>query len=262
MESETIRQALASLTDSRSPYYEKLLTALFSIPPIPAKDFAWDMGALNHSAPDLLLQGLVKQKLVSIFRRHGAVETPRSVLFPKSSHYGPNAVQLLDQNGMLVQLPYDLTLPHARFVAKQDPSVQRSFSFGPVFRDRQSGGQPQMFGEVDFDIVTLDTLDLALKEAEVIKVLDEIVASFPAVASTTMCFHLNHSDLLSLIFDFCRIEHGIRPAVADSLSKLNIHSITWQKIKAELRSPLIGMSATSVDDLQKFDFRGKGVLFR
>jgi hypothetical protein len=29
-----------------------------------------------------------------------------------------------------------------------------------------------------------------------------------------------------------------------------------------LRSPLIGMSATSVDDLQKFDFRGKGVLFR
>lgn len=259
MESETIRQALASLTDSRSPYYQKLMTALFTIPPIQAKDFAWDMGTVNHSANDLLLQGLVKQKLISIFRHHGAVETPRSVLFPKSSHYGPNAVQLLDQNGTLVQLPFDLTLPHARFIAKQEPSVQRSFSFGPVFRDKQSGGQPQMFGEVDFDIVSLDTLDLALKEAEVIKVLDEIVGSFPSLATTTMCFHLNHSDLLGLIFDFCRIESGIRTAVADTLSKLNVQSYGWQKIRVELRSPLIGVSATSVDDLQKFDFRGRSL---
>jgi eukaryotic translation initiation factor 2-alpha kinase 4 len=256
MESETIRQALASLTDSRSPYYQKMMSALFSMPTIQAKDFAWDMGTVTHSASDLLLQGLVKQKLVSIFRHHGAVETPRSVLFPRSGHYGPNAVQLLDQNGTLVQLPYDLTLPHARSIAKHEPTVQRSFAFGPVFRDRQSGGQPQTFGEVDFDIVSFDTLDLALKEAEVIKVLDEIVASFPSLAATTMCFHLNHSDLLGLVFDFCRIEPGIRTAVADTLSKLNIQSWTWQKIRTELRSPLIGVSATSVDDLQRFDFRG------
>lgn len=257
MESETIRQALSTLTDSRSPYYQKVLTALFSVPTMQAKDFAWDMGAQNHTASDLLLQSIVKQKLTSIFRQHGAVEAPRSVLFPKSAHYGPNVVQLLDQNGISVQLPYDLTLPHARFIAKQEPAVQKTFSFGPVFRDRQSGGQPQTFGEVDFDIVSLDTLDLALKEAEVIKVLDQIVAGFPSLTETTMCFHLNHSDLLSLIFDFCRIEPGIRSVVADTLSKLNIHSFGWQKIRNELRSPLIGVSATSVDDLQRFDFRGK-----
>lgn len=256
MESETIRQALAGLTDSRSPYYHKMMSALFSKPTKQAKDFAWDMGTVNHSANDLLLQGLVKQKLISIFRHHGAIETPRSLLFPRSGHYGPNAVQLLDPNGTLVQLPYDLTLPHARTIAKHEPSVQRSFAFGPVFRDRQSGGQPQTFGEVDFDIVSTDTLDLALKEAEVIKVLDEIVASFPALAATQMCFHLNHSDLLGLIFDFCRIEPSMRQVVAETLSKLNVQSWTWQKIKAELRSPLIGVSATSVDDLQRFDFRG------
>lgn len=259
MESETIRQALASLTDSRSPYYQKVLTSLFSVPTLQAKDFAWDMGAINHTAPDLLLQSIVKQKLTSIFRQHGAVEAPRSVLIPKSTHYGPNAVQLLDQNGTSLQLPYDLTMSHARFIAKQEPAVQKSFSFGPVFRDRQSGGQPQMFGEVDFDIVSLDTLDLALKEAEVIKVLDQIVAGFPSLAETTMCFHLNHSDLLGLIFDFCRIEPGIRTAVAETLSKLNIHSFSWQKIRNELRSPLLGISATSVDDLQRFDFRGMDI---
>jgi translation initiation factor 2-alpha kinase 4 len=256
MESETIRQALAGLSDPKSPYYHKMMSALFSQPIKQAKDFAWDMGTANHSANDLLLQGLVKQKLIGIFRHHGAVETPRSVLFPRSGHYGPNAVQLLDSNGTLVQLPYDLTLPYARAIAKHEPAAQRSFAFGPVFRDRQSGGQPQTFGEVDFDIVSIDSLDLALKEAEVIKVLDEIVCSFPSLPATQMCFHINHSDLLSLIFDFCRIETGVRQLVSDTLSKLNVQQWTWQKIRTELRSPLIGVSATSVDDLQRFDFRG------
>ncbi|KAF4636697.1 hypothetical protein G7Y89_g1387 [Cudoniella acicularis] len=255
MESETIRRALAGMSDSASPYYHKMMSALFSMPNKQAKDFAWDMASVNHNTSDLLLQGLVKQKLISIFRHHGAVETPRSGLFPRSRHYGPNAVQLLDPNGTLLQLPYDLTLPHARSIAKHEPSVQRSFAFGPVFRDRQSGGQPQTFGEVDFDIVSPDSLDLALKEAEVIKVLDEIVTSFPALSSTQMCFHINHSDLLGLIFDYCRIEPSIRDAVSDALSKLNIQSWSWQKIKTELRSPLIGVSVTSVDDLQKFDLR-------
>lgn len=256
MESETIRQTLAGLADSRSPYYHKMMNALFSRPIKQAKDIAWDMGTANPSASDLLQQGLVKQKLISMFRHHGAVETPRSALFPRSAHYGPNVVQLLDPNGTLVQLPYDLTLPHARAIAKHEPSVQRSFAFGPVFRDRQSGGQPQTFGEVDFDIVSTDSLDLALKEAEVIKVLDEICTGFPALSSSQMCFHLNHADLLDRIFDFCRIESSIRPAVTETLTKLNVQSWTWQKIKSELRSPHIGVSATSVDDLQRFDFRG------
>lgn len=256
MENETIRQTLAGLSDSKSPYYQKMMGALFSRPMNQAQDLAWDMGGVNHKASDLMLQGLVKQRLIAIFRRHGAVETPRSVLFPRSGHYGPNVVQLLDSNGTLVQLPYDLTLPHARAIAKHEPAVSRSFAFGPVFRDKQLGGQPQSFGEVDFDIVSTDSLDLALKEAEVIKVLDEITCSFPSLEATQMCFHINHSDLLSLIFDFCQIEPSIRQHVSDTLSKLNVQQWTWQKIKAELRSPLIGISATSVDDLQRFDFRG------
>jgi translation initiation factor 2-alpha kinase 4 len=257
MESETIRQALIGLADSKSPYYDKMMKALFSLPTNQAKDYAWEMGAQHPTANDLLLQSIVKQKLVSIFRHHGAVETPRTILFPRSDHYGPNAVQLLDERGSILQLPYDLTLPFARAIAKHEPTVERSFAFGRVFRDRDSGGQPQTFGEVDFDIVSTDTLDLALKEAEVIKVLDEIVGNFPSLSTTQMCFQINHSDLLGLVFDFCRIEPSIRQAVADTLSKLNVQSWTWQKIRTELRSPLVGVSAPSVDDLQRFDFRGE-----
>ncbi|KAI1214998.1 serine/threonine-protein kinase gcn2 [Annulohypoxylon truncatum] len=257
MENETTRRALASLTSSASPYYPKVVSALFSTPVEPTKDYAWDLTAPNPTATELLYQSAVKEELISVFRRHGAVEAPRSSIYPRSSHYSPNqdVVQLLDQSGTVVQLPFDLMLGNARVLAKHTncSRVRKSFTFGSVYRDRRSGAQPLMIGEVDFDIVSTDTLDLALKEAEVIKVLDEIIDTFPS--TSPMCFHLGHSDLLQLIFDFCNVDLSARRQTAESLSKLNIHSYTFQKIRAELRSPIIGISATSIEDLKRFDFR-------
>lgn len=261
MESETVRRALAGIADPSSPYYQKMLQTLFSRQAEQAKDYAWDMSSSGpgYSPADLMRQYIVKDTLISIFRRHGAVETSRTHLYPRSAHYGPNVVQLLNQNGTIVQLPFDLMMGHARSLARvtNSPVVQRSYTFGHVFRDRHDGGQPMMFGEVDFDIVTTDTLDLALKEAEVIKVLDEIVTSFPTTSSTPMCFQVGHSDLLQLIFEFCGVEIASRRAVAEVLSKLNVRNFTWQKVRGELRSPLVGISTTTIDELQRFDFRGK-----
>lgn len=263
MESETIRRTLAGLADPSSPYYRKMLSTLFARPVDAAKDYAWDLFASTPNNTELLHQGLVKGILMSIFRHHGALEMPRSSIYPRSGHYGDNVVQLLDPNGTVLQLPYDLTMGNARMVAKQSgaPTVQRTFAFSNVFRDKQDTGQPNMFGEVDFDIVTTDALDLALKEAEVLKVIDEIINSFPSLSQSQMCFHVGHSDLLQLIFEHCGVETACRRAAADVLSKLNIHSHTWQKVKVELRSPAVGMSATSVDELQKFDFRGRHLVF-
>ncbi|KAH8908968.1 Serine/threonine-protein kinase [Coniochaeta sp. PMI_546] len=261
MESETIRRALDGIADPSSPYYQKMLQTLFSRQVEQAKDYAWDMSSTNSahsaSANDLMRQYIVKDTLISIFRRHGAVEASRSHIYPRSSHYGPNVVQLLNQNGTLLQLPFDLMMGHARSLARVTTKdvINRSYSFANVFRSRHDGGQPAMFGEVDFDIVTTDTLDLALKEAEVIKVLDEIIASFPTTASTPMCFHINHSDLLQLIFEVCGVEVGSRRAVAEVLSKLNVRNFNWQKVRGELRSPVVGISTTTIDELQRFDFR-------
>ncbi|KAK4159032.1 anticodon binding domain of tRNAs-domain-containing protein [Cladorrhinum sp. PSN259] len=257
MESEAIRRAIAGMADPSSPYFEKMLSALFARQVEPAKDYAWDMGSSSPSPADLMRQYIVKDTLVSIFRRHGAVETPTACLYPRSTHYGQNAVRLLDQNGTVLQLPFDLVMGHARSLARiaHGPVVQRSYSFGNIFRDRHDGGQPDVYGEVDFDIVTTDALDLALKEAEVIKVLDEIVAAFPTTSATPICFQIGHSDLLHLIFEYCGVDLNTRQAAADVLSKLNIRNFTWQKVRGELRSPLVGISATCVDELQRFDFR-------
>ncbi|KAI9843471.1 MAG: hypothetical protein M1837_006317 [Sclerophora amabilis] len=260
IEDQTIRQALQSLSDSNSPYYQKIMSALFSQPIKKVKDYAWDMGSTsNYSSNDLLLQSLIKDRLISVFRCHGAIESTRPLLFPRSSHYSSNVVQLLDSSGTAVQLPYDLTLPYARLIAKQTPSASKSFAFGSVYRDMHTGGQPRSHGEVDFDILSYDALDLAMKEAEVIKVIDEVVDAFPSLRTTPMCYHINHSDLLDLITEFCRIPDPQRPAVKEIISKLNIGQWTWQKIRSELRSPTLGVSSTSLDDLALFDFRGKGL---
>jgi eukaryotic translation initiation factor 2-alpha kinase 4 len=254
LESESIQRALADISDPSSPHHSKLVATMFKRTIDKMKDYTWDMSAANPSSTELLHQSLVKDELINIFRRHGAVQATRNSLYPRSSHYTQNVVELLDHNGVVVQLPYDLMLGNARVLAKQNgPSfVAKSFTFGSIYRDKNSGSQPPVFREVCFDIVSADTLDFALKEAEVIKVLDEIIGAFPSL--TQMCFHISHSDLLQLIFDFCNVERGARRAAAEILSKLNIYSWTWQKIRAELRS--IGMSVTSIDDLQRFDFRG------
>ena len=261
IEDEAVKEALKALSDRNSPHYAKMMAALFSQKPdLQAKDFTWDMGTSAGTqgikANDILLQNLVKDRLAIVFRGHGAVEIQRQPLFPWSDHYvSNNAVKLFDPSGTLVQLPYDLTLPYARSVGRGALFLEKTFTIGSVYRDNYTGGAPRSNGEADFDILSYDTLDLALKEAEVLKVVDEVIDEFPSLASAQMCFHLNHADLLEMVMDFCRISVPQRPAVKEVLSKLNIQKFTWQKIKNELRAPEVGVSSTSLDDLARFDWR-------
>jgi eukaryotic translation initiation factor 2-alpha kinase 4 len=259
IEEETFRRTIMELlSDPSSPDYRKILSAVFSQSPRKLEDIAWDLDSKGTPAASaMLVQGLVKDKLISIFRRHGAVETTRQALFPRSHHYSNDAVRLLDASGNMVQLPFDLILPNARAIPRQDTSLEKTFSFGTVYRVSSHGGQPGSHNEADFDIVSQHTLDLALKEAEVIKVLDEIIEEFTVLKSVPMCFHINHSDLLQLIMEFCRITPSQIPLVKEILSRLNIGRWTMQNIRSELRSASIGVASTSVDDLARFNFRGK-----
>ncbi len=259
VEDDTIREALKGISDRNSPYHQKMISALFSQSTENSIiDYTWDINNKSSEGPnDLLLRTLSKSRLSSIFRRHGAVEIQRPLFFPRSNYYSSNVVQLLDSSGTLLQLPYDLTLPNARVIARQPPSSTKTYTFGNVYRETFTGGSPKEFGEVHFDLVSDDSLDMALKEAEVIKVMDEVIDGFPALHSAQFCFHLNHSHLLELILEFCRISVPQRPMVKEVISKLNVGVWSWPKIRAELRSPTLNIHITSLDDLVRFDFRGK-----
>jgi len=259
IEDEAVKEALKALSDRNSPHYAKMMAALFSQKPdLQAKDYTWDSGVAIRAvkATDVLLQNLVKDHLVMVFRSHGAVEVQRPLLLPWSDHYASkNVVKLFDPSGTLVQLPHDFTLPYARSIGRGALFLEKTFTIGQVYRDNPDGGAPHSNGEADFDILSYDALDLALKEAEVLKVVDEIVDTFPPLNSTPMCFHLNHADLLDMVLEFCRISISQRSAVKNILSRLNIGSYTWQKARNDLRHPEVGVSSTSIDDLARFDWR-------
>jgi len=260
IQDETIRLALEGLSDEASPYYDKMMSALFTqSSKRRLKDHMWDMGSSGPQQLKIeyvLLQSIVQEKLTACFRRHGAVQIPAPGLMPRSDHYlGSDVVQLISASGTLVQMPYDLTLPHARNVAKHGQLPEKTFVFGTVYRECSSGTAPLSNKEVDFDITSYEAKDLALKEAEVIKVMDEILDSLPPFVSTPMCYHISHSALLEIIMDFCRVGISQRASAKETLSKLGIKQWTWQKIRLELRAPNIALSSTSLDELAHFDFR-------
>ena len=120
VEDETIRQALRSISDPGTPHHQQVMSALFSQSTKEYKDHTYDPTRSVLSRHDIILQGMVRERLTEIFRHHGAVETTRPLLLPRSKLYNRDIAQLLDQSGTVVQLPYDLTLPHARSLARQE----------------------------------------------------------------------------------------------------------------------------------------------
>ncbi|KAK6437572.1 eukaryotic translation initiation factor 2-alpha kinase [Oleoguttula sp. CCFEE 5521] len=263
IEDETIRQALDSLGDARSPYHQKMMSALFSHDEASnkrVKALAWDakQQITTEKADHLRARAVAEGTLEAIFRRHDAEKVRRESLFPRSSYHDDlRVVQLLDASGNLVQMPYDLTLPFARQLAASDCPIRRVFTFGRVYRDAFTGGPPKVSEEVDFDIVSkAQSGEQALDDAEILKVLDEITSQLTAIATNgTVSLQLNHADILDAILEHCRIPAAQYLPVKQCISKLGYQAFTWDKIRAELRSPSLGLSMTVVEDLQQFDFR-------
>lgn len=273
-EDESFRMARRLLADESSHFRPQFISSLFKerhakedssivagsgpTDPMRAVTLLEDVRAMSRSLPeDLDLQAMVREKLTTNFRRHGAVErTDSPALFPYHSCYpSADVVQFLSETGAVMQLPYDLILPNAILLARHSRPERKTFVFGNVYRVDHSRNQPKIFGEANFDIVSENSLNLALREAEALKVIDEILDTFPSLASVQMCYHINHSQLLDAILRFCDIEASRWHAVKETLSKLHTSEWTWAKVRHELRGPSIAVAATSLDELERFDFR-------
>ena len=273
-EDESFRVARRLLADRASHFRSQFISSLFNeghatenssstvgyvtTDPIRAVTLLEDVGAMSRSSPDDLdLQTMVREKLTAIFRRHGAVErTDSPAVFPYHSYYpSADAVQFLSPAGKAMQLPYDLILPNAMLLARRSRPERKTFVFDNVYRVDRPQDQPKIFGETNFDIVSENSLNIALHEAEVLRVIDEILDTFPSLASVQMCYHINHAHLLDAILRFCNVEASKWPAAKETISKLHTGGWTWARIRHELRGPSIAVAATSLDELERFDFR-------
>ncbi|ODQ66287.1 Serine/threonine-protein kinase [Nadsonia fulvescens var. elongata DSM 6958] len=264
---ETITKAVQSLMDPESPWLPQVCRALFSCSLKTAKEFLYDRllskeeNKASHTKPvqvrDYLLHGQLMDLITQVFKRHGAIEThDRPLLFPKSTLYkSSNVAELLDPSGTVVQLPFDLTVPHARMLARSTPAFQKSYCIDFVYRadEENAGSHPKRFNEIDFDIVTIDSTDLSFYDAETLKVLDEIIEQLPSFKQANVCFYINHWEILQAVLEYCRIGQHQR-SIALSLLGPTGQAPARKEIKDNLSSKL-SVAATSLNDLEMFGFR-------
>lgn len=256
LEEEKFQRYIERMAADSPKEYQTLIKRFFANPNDPVASLAWeDKSGAAVPTVDLMIWMSTCDQLKTIFRRHGAAGIGRQALIPKADFYR-NAATFVDASGLIVQLPYDLTLPFARTLGQTPPTFGKTYCFGTVYRPSVVGSQPRQFPEVDFDFVSQNAKDLALKETEVIKVLDEVLNEFPALATHKWTILLNHADLLDLILDFCRVKPLEAANVKHVLSHLNTQGHGWSKTREELRSPANNVAETVVGDLRRFNFEG------
>lgn len=274
-----VQEALKNLGDVNSPWRKQVRDNLFNQPYSLTTDILFDdenfkypNGRVTNQTTgnksfNMILRNQMKAEVLNIFAKHGAVETEDPpIIFPKNPIYDKNnnnVYEILDRGGTVLQLQYDLTIPMARNLAKTTGNnfiskqyrVQNVYRNSPLSKKNSNISlEPQRFGEVDFDIVSIGDKDSAYHDAECLKIIDEIIEKFPILSENNTTIVLNHYDILNSIYDFCSIDLAQRSHVSKMLSQVGFTNKSFMDILKELKVQL-NMSSTSLNDLSNFDFR-------
>ncbi|KAL7746303.1 eukaryotic translation initiation factor 2-alpha kinase [Sorochytrium milnesiophthora] len=257
MEDEYVQEALRAIVNPQAAHYNKLMTTLFSQPINRHKDYTYDFNTAGHAFEPVatVLFAKLRDYLTAVFRRHGAVDFSAPLLMPKHSVYdytSKRPVTLLDSTGGLVQvLPYDLTVPFARYVARNGITHMKRYAFSHVYRESVGGGQPRTVLEVDLDIVHPSKAEMVL-EADVLKILADCLACFPPVLKQDYHFRVNHGSLIQVIAEHCRISVDKLLAAAPIIDQWN-RAYTWPQVKSLLMGQC-QLAKPAVESLERFAF--------
>ncbi|KAI8137092.1 kinase-like domain-containing protein [Fennellomyces sp. T-0311] len=280
LEDEYIKECVRTIANPNTPYYHKLMSAMFSQSSDNHKDFSYDYQSasifiMENSSTVYTNLGLqqsetafdpfshifyerIREQMSKVFRRHGAIDISPPLLIPKNSLYewnSKNPVYLMDPQGSLNQLPFDQTVPFARFVSRKKgfPQLKR-YTFEKVYRESPSGGQPEAVLEADFDIVHKETA-LMVPDAEVLKVVEEVLEELPPFKSAGFYFVINHAGIADLILDSCRVPTDVRNGVMVTLSSLG-RGTSFATIRNVLKLKF-HLQRSVLDELSIFNVQGE-----
>ncbi|NXN94799.1 E2AK4 kinase, partial [Rhinopomastus cyanomelas] len=239
---EVLHHTLANV-DGKA--YRTMMSQIFSQRVSPAIDYTYDSDMLkgSFSVWAAKTQQHVCEIVSRIFKRHGAIKLHTPLLMPRNKKlYEHNeASYFMDQSGMLVMLPYDLRIPFARFVARNNISNLKRYCIERVFRPRKLDRcHPKELLECAFDIVT-STGNSFLPVAETIYAISEIIQEFSVLQERNYSIYLNHTTILKAILLHCGIPE-------DKLSQVYIilyDAVTEKLTKREVEAKFCNLSLTS-----------------
>ncbi|XP_018048007.1 PREDICTED: histidine--tRNA ligase, cytoplasmic isoform X2 [Atta colombica] len=137
-------------------------------------------GTRDYNPEQMALRLGVLEKIISVFKRHGAesIDTPvfelKDVLTGKYGEDSKLIYDLKDQGGEILALRYDLTVPFARYLAMSKISSIKRYHIAKVYRrdnPATTKGRYREFYQCDFDIA--GQYDLMLPDVECIRVVCE-----------------------------------------------------------------------------------------
>ncbi|XP_006778231.1 PREDICTED: eukaryotic translation initiation factor 2-alpha kinase 4 [Myotis davidii] len=248
---EVLHHTLANV-DGKA--YRTMMAQIFSQRIPPAIDYTYDSDILkgNFSICIAKMQQHVCETIIRIFKRHGAVQLCTPLLLPRNRQiYEHNEAALfMDHSGMLVMLPFDLRVPFARYVARNNILNLKRYCIERVFRPRKLDRfHPKELLECAFDIVT-STTNSSLPTAEVIYTIYEIIQEFPALQERNYSIYLNHTMLLKAILLHCGIPEDKLSQVYIILYDAVTEKLTRREVEAKFCN--LSLSPNSLCRLYKF----------
>lgn len=248
---EVLHHTLANV-DGKA--YRTMMGQIFAQRVSPAIDYTYDSDILkgSFSIRTAKVQHHVCEAIIRIFKRHGAVQLCTPLLLPRNKQiYEHNEAALfMDHSGMLVMLPFDLRVPFARYVARNNIMNLKRYCIERVFRPRKLDRfHPKELLECAFDIIT-STTNNALPTAEVIYTIYEIIQEFPALQERNYSIYLNHTMLLKAILLHCGIPEDKLNQVYVILYDAVTEKLTRREVEAKFCN--LSLSSNSLCRLYKF----------
>ncbi len=202
-------------------------------------------GTREFGPADMAKRNFVMKKIVEVFERFGydPIETP--ILNPAETilgKYGEEGDRLtynwLDAGERRIALPYDLTVPFARYVAanwRDLPMPFKRYQIQRVWRaEKPQKGRLREFYQCDIDIIGTKSL---LADTEVAKVIVEV---FNAIGLPEVIIKINSRRLLDAVLERFNIPQDKRFGAIRVIDKLD--KIGREKVIEALRQEGIGQA--------------------
>ncbi|KAM4664527.1 eIF-2-alpha kinase GCN2 [Discoglossus pictus] len=248
---EVLHHTLANI-DGKA--YRTMMNQIFSQRITPAMDYTFDSDIFkgSYSSRSARLHHYVCETVCRIFKRHGAVKLHTPLLMPRSktvTDSGESAC-FMDHSGMLVTLPYNLRIPFARFVARNNITNLKRYCIEKVFRPRKLNRcHPKELIECAFDIIT-SSMNSYLPIAETIYTIYEIIQEFPVLQERNYSIYLNHTSLLKAILLYCGVPEDKLIQVYNILYDSMIEKLTKREVEAKFCN--LSLSQNSLHRLYRF----------
>ncbi|KAJ2950475.1 hypothetical protein O0L34_g8719 [Tuta absoluta] len=193
-------------------------------------------GTRDYNPQQMTIRNNVLQKIIGVFKRHGAecIDTPvfelKEVLTGKYGEDSKLIYDLKDQGGEILSLRYDLTVPLARYLAMSKINQLKRYHIAKVYRrdnPAMTRGRYREFYQCDFDIA--GAYDAMVPDAECLKVVTEIMN---AIDIGPYVLKVNHRRLLDGMFEACGVPADKFRTTCSTVDKLD--KSPWEEVRTEM----------------------------